>query len=671
MNQASTTQPPQPDINALWRLLQDKGLPAALQLAQTQLEIHGRHPALLQPVGQLLLMAGRDADALPWLEAACAAHPDDLDAWNQRALVLSHLQRYTEAHAAYLELLRLAPALPALFVNIGGNLNHARRFREAETWLRKGLALAPDTPELKANLVAALVQQDKTGEATALINALEKIGFQPVELLEAKATLLQRMGRYVDAERLVRQVLVHVPQHIGLLRLLANVVGYLGRLDEQLVLYEQLLMLAPEQTEVRSGMLFLLNYAAHSDGPSLLTQARQYGEQLRAQFDRRGHRAYSTWNCDAQPARLRVGLVSGDFRNHPIGYFLDDVIPAMATSGIELFAYTNQIREDELTQRMRPHFSAWCDITALDDEQAARRIHDDGIHILVDLSGHMDQHRLPLFTWKAAPVQASWLGYLGTTGVQEIDWVIADRHMAPEHAPSDFVEQIWRMPDSYVHLSRPIDTHSHALTGAPSAALGHVTFGSFNNPAKMTDVVVALWARVLHAVPDAKLFMKNPQFQEPAVIAHTLARYAAHGIGADRLILEGPSSRPNLLAAYNRVDIALDPFPYTGGTTSLEALWMSVPVMSLRGSRFMSRMGETLLMNAGLPDWIADDADHYVQLAVSHANDRATLTRLRAGALREQVLTSPLMNTTCFARDVEQTFQDMWAYWAEKTRPTS
>ena len=666
MNQASTTPPPQPDVDALWQLMQNKGLPAALQLAQTQLEIHGRHPALLQPVGELLLMAGRDAEALPWLEAACAVRPDDLNAWNQRALVLSHLQRYTEAHAAYLELLRLAPTLPALFINIGGNLNHARRFQEAEIWLRKGIALSPETPALKANLVTSLIQQGKTAEATALIDALEKSGFHSVELLEAKATLLQHAGRYVDAERLVRQALAHAPQQIGLLRLLSGIVGYLGRPDEQRSLNEQVLMLDPEQMEVRSSLLFLLNYAAHSDGPSLLAQARQYGERLRAQFDQRGHRPYSTWKCELAPARLRVGLVSGDFRNHPIGYFLDDVIPAMATSGIELFAYANQVREDALTQRMRPHFAAWCDIAALDDEQAARRIHDDGIHILVDLSGHIDQHRLPLFIWKPAPVQASWLGYLGTTGVQEIDWVIADRFMAPEDAPSDFVEQIWRMPDSYVHLSPPTD--AVALTGAPSVARGHVTFGSFNNPAKMTDVVVALWSQVLHAVPDAKLFMKNPQFREPAVMQQTLARYAAHGIGAQRLILEGPSSRADLLAAYNRVDIALDPFPYTGGTTSLEALWMSVPVLSLRGSRFMSRMGETLLMNAGLPDWIAEDAEHYVQLAVSRASDRTSLVRLRAGALREQVLTSALMNTTRFARDVEQTFQDMWAHWVEKTR---
>ncbi|QEI05272.1 tetratricopeptide repeat protein [Pigmentiphaga aceris] len=666
MNQ-TTHQAQQPDVDALWQCAQHQGTDAALQLAQAQLATHGRHPALLQPVGQLLLMAGRDAEALPWLEAACAARPDDLDAWNQRALVLSHLHRHTDAHTAYQELLRLAPTLHSVFVNIGSNLNHARRFQEAETWLRKGLALAPDAPELKANLVAALVQQGKIGEAAALINALEKIGYQPVELLEAKATLLQRMGRYVDAERLVRQVLVHVPQHVGLLRLLANVVGYLGRPDEQLALYEQVLTLAPEQTEVRSSLLFLLNYAAHSDGPSLLAQATQYGEQLRVQFKQRGHRAYSTWHCEAQPARLRVGLVSGDLRNHPVGYFLDDVIPAMAASGIELFAYANQIREDELTQRMKPHFSAWCDIAALDDEQAARRIHDDGIHILVDLSGHSDQHRLPLFTWKAAPVQASWLGYLGTTGLQEIDWVISDRYMAPEHAASDLVEKIWRMPDSYVHLSRP--ANAVALTGAPSATLGHVTFGNFNNPAKMTDVVVALWARVLHAVPGSRLFMKNPQFQEPAVIQHTLARYAAYGIGAERLILEGPSPRADLLAAYNRVDIALDPFPYTGGTTSLEALYMSVPVLSLRGGRFMSRMADTLLMNAGLSDWIADDADHFVQLAVSHAADRATLGRLRAGELREQVLASALMDTTRFARDVEQTFRDIWAQWVEKHIP--
>lgn len=659
----------QPDLAAIHAMVGREGPEAALQFAQTQLRLHGRHPALLQPVGELLLLLSRDAEALPWLEEACAVAPENLDAWNQRALALSHVQRHADAHDAYMQAIQLAPQVPALFANIGSNLNNADRFREAEEWLRKGLLIAPDAPELRTNLAVCLIRQGRSAEGAALVDALLRSGYHAAEVLEAKATLLHRAGRYTEAETLVRQLLLRTPDSQGLLLLLAAIAGSLGRVEEQSAVVRRVLALDPLHGDAQSNLLFALNYAEHSDGAALLAEARRYGAILRAKAEKQGARAYAAWSCTSRPERLRVGLVSGDFRHHPVGYFLDDVVPALAGSSIELVAYPNQSVEDELTQRMKPHFSAWRSIAGLDDAQAAQLIHEDGIHVLVDLSGHTAMHRLPVFALKPAPVQASWLGYLGTTGVPEIDWVIADPYIAPEYAASYLAENIWRMPDSFVHLSPPAEAVS--LGGLPVATAGHVTFGNFNNLAKMTDAVVALWARVLHAVPDSRLFLKCPQLADSALVRQTQARYAAHGIAADRLVLEGPSSRAELLAAYKRVDIALDPFPYTGGTTSLEALWMSVPVLTLRGDRFMSRMGETLMTNAGLSNWIADDADHLVRLAFDHAADRQALAHLRAGALRVQVLASPLMDTARFARDVEQALWGMWAHGRHRVRGTA
>ncbi len=661
---ASGDAVPAPDVAAIRHAMQQAGIPAALQVAQAQLTRHGQHPALLQPIGELLLLAGRDADALPWLEAAGKAHPGDIDVWNQRALALSRLQRYDDAHMAYLQAVELAPGLAPLFINLGSNLNKAARYREAESWLRKGLQLAPDSPELRTNLAISLIQQGRIDEAQVGVDALLRAGYHAAELLEAHALLLHHAGKYQEAESLLRQLLTQQPHSPTLQYQLAQAAGSLGRLDEQAALLRQVLAADPTRDDIQSSLIFILNYAQTSSAESLLAEARRYGAMLHAKHRAKGRSTYTKWRCDSQPARLRVGLVSGDFRNHPIGHFLESVVPVLAGSSIELVAYANQVAEDALTQRIKPHFAAWCDISNLDDAQAAQRIHDDGVHILVDVSGHTAKHRLPVFALKPAPIQASWLAYLGTTGVPEIDWVIADRHIAPEHAPSHFVEGIWRMRDSYVHLSQPHE--AVALTGAPILSQGFITFGSFNNLAKMTDAVVAVWARVLHAVPGSKLFLKTPQLRDPAVVSQTQARYGAHGIAADRLILEGSSPRADLLAAYNRVDIALDPFPYTGGTTSLEALWMSVPVLTLRGERFMSRMGESLLMNAGLAGWIAEDTDHLLRLAVAHAADRDALAHLRAGGLRSQVLASPLMDSQRFARDVETTFQEMWASWSNK-----
>lgn len=651
-----------PDVGAIRDLARRDGLQAALHLTHLQLDQCGRHPDLLQLSGELLLTMGRDAEALPWLDEACTVQPDNVDAWNQRALALSHLGRHDAAHEAYLHAVRLAPGVAALYANIGSNLNNADRCREAEHWLRRGLEIDPDAPALKTNLAISLIHQSRTAQAVALVDGLLKSGYQPIEVLEAKATLLNMAGRYAEAEKLLRLLLDnHAPDQApraSLLRLLSSVMGSLGKLDEQLALLRQEVALNPGALDAQSSLIFMLNYAQHSDGAMLLAEARRYGDILRTRTASRGLRAYTAWQCDPQPTRLRVGLVSGDLRSHPIGYFLDDLVPAMAACDIELVAYSNVLVEDALTERMKSNFSTWHTIAGLDDVQTAKLIHDDRIHVLVDMSGHSDRQRLPVFALKPAPVQASWIGYLGTTGVPEIDWVIADSYMAPPGEPSHFVERIWRMRNSCVHLSAPADGIAPEVLPVPTR--GHVTFGSFNNLAKMTDAVVALWARVLHAVAGSCLFLKCPQLKEPAVVQRTLARYAAHGITADRLILEGPSPRADLLAAYNRMDIALDPFPYTGTTTSLEALWMSVPMLSMRGDRFMSRMGESLLMNAGLPGWIADDADHLVQLAVAHVADVDALAGLRAGGLRDRLLASPLMNTAQFARDLERAFWGMW-----------
>lgn len=654
-------EPPRaPDIAAILALVRSSDLHAALRLAQAQIDLCGKVTALLQPMGEILLRLGQNDEALVWLEDACSAQPDHLDALNQRGMTLSRLLRYSKAHQAYLQALRVGPQVPALFANIGANLNKAQDFKQAELWLRKGLALKADAQDVQANLANALIGQGRMDEAQVLVKGLLQNGFQVVEVLQAHATLLNAAGKFVEAEALVRQLLQQDPGNESLCLLLFMIMDNLGRSDEKMELMQRLLATDLQLDAVQSSLVFTLNYSEAADAAELLKQARRYGAMLRKQQAANDVQPYPSWRIEPQPAMLRVGLVSGDFRDHPVGYFLDEVVPALRGSRIELFAYQTMDQEDALTQRMRPHFAQWRRLVGLENAQAAKLIHEDGVHVLVDLSGHTRGHRLPVFALKPAPVQATWLGYLGTTGVPEIDWVIADAHIAPAGTEKEFVEGIWRMPESYVHLSPPVCDIK--LAGLPALDKGHITFGNFNNLAKMTDAVVALWARVLHAVPGSRLFLKCPQLQASAAVQRTQERFALHGISAEQLTLEGPSPRAALLDAYNRVDIALDPFPYTGGTTSLEALWMSVPVLTLRGDRFMSRMGVTLMTHAGLPDWIAENADHLVQLAVAHSRDLNRLAEVRSD-LRARVLASPLMDTARFAQQVEAALCGMWRHW--------
>ena len=351
-----------------------------------------------------------------------------------------------------------------------------------------------------------------------------------------------------------------------------------------------------------------------------------------------------------------------------MGYFAESVLAALASDcagRLELFVYATQAAGDAVTVRIKAYCHRWRAVSQLSDEALAATIRDDGVDILIDLSGHTADNRLPMFAWKPAPVQATWLGYFATTGVMAIDYLVADPWTLPAEEEVNFTETIWRLPETRLCFTPP----DEAVAIAPLGAIGNgqLTFGCFNHLTKVNDDVVALWARILAAIPEATLLLKAKQLQEPEARLAVIERFAAQGIAGDRLRLEGPTPRADYLDAYNRVDIALDPFPYPGGTTTVEALWMGVPVLTLAGSSFISRQGVGLLMNAGLPDWIATDPDDYVARAVAHGSDVRQLASLRAG-LRQQVMISPLFDAPRFARHFETALRGMWQRWCAQSR---
>jgi predicted O-linked N-acetylglucosamine transferase (SPINDLY family) len=436
----------------------------------------------------------------------------------------------------------------------------------------------------------------------------------------------------------------------------------LGQFDEALACTRRALEIKPDYHVAHSNLLFIHNYLGDQPASLMLADARRFGESAA-----RLARPYTTWPNPPEPERcLRVGLVSGDLCDHPVGYFLVGVLEALtlqAAGRVEIFGYPNRPSNDETGKRIRACCRGWHSAVGLSDEALARRIRDDAIDILIDLSGHTVHNRLPVFAWRPAPVQVSWLGYFATTGVAEMDYFMADPWTLPESEEAHFTENIWRLPETRLCFTPP---EAKVEAGPlPALAAGHVTFGCFNNLTKMNDAVVALWARVMASVPNSRLFLKSRQFAEASVRLGVAERFAAHGIDAGRLILEGYVPRANYLAAYQRVDIGLDPFPYPGGTTTVEALWMGVPVLTLAGERFLARQGVGLLMNAGLPEWVASSPDDYVAKAVSHASNLQRLAALRNG-LRQQVLASPIFDARRFAMHFENALRNMWRKWCGK-----
>jgi predicted O-linked N-acetylglucosamine transferase (SPINDLY family) len=568
-------------------------------------------------LGASLFRCGEECAEI--LAKAATLSPDDVECHNLLGSALMKCCRFSEAEAAFRRALQLRPDYAYAHFNLAMVLGDLERFPEAEISCRQALALSPD-----------------------FADALCYLG-----------RLLGELARPGEAEGCLRQALALKPDFTEGWASLGVILKDQGRLADAGAAFERALQLNPEYVLALSNLLFIQNYTLDARPASCLERARHFG----AVVGRSAKCQLSPSPAHPHPGPLRVGLVSGDLHNHPIGYFLEGVIEKIDPARITLLAYPTKRRGDALTDRLRPHFAHWTPIAGMSDEAAARRIHADAVDVLIDLSGHTANNRLSVFCWRPAAVQLSWLGYFATTGVAEMDFLLADPWtLLPEEEPW-FSERIWRLPETRLCFTQPEE--DVPVAPLPAMANGFVTFGCFNDLKKISDSVVGLWARVMLAVPDSRLFLKAAQLGEAAACARMVERFAAHGIAEHRLMMAGRSTRHAYLAAYGEVDIALDPFPYPGGTTTAEALWMGVPVLTLAGERFLSRQGVGLLMNAGLPEWVACDAADYVSRAAAHANDIGGLTALRAG-LRAQVLASPLFDAPRFARHMEAALFGMW-----------
>lgn len=501
-----------------------------------------------------------------------------------------------------------------------------------------------------------------------------------------RAMALQQAGSLSQAEVLYRQVLQLVPRHpvaLHYLGMIAHQVGKNeaaialireaisiapssamfcnlglvqrahGQVDAAIASYRQALALQPNFFEAHSNLLLALSYRA--SGAEYLAEARHYGRQAQTLA-----RVYDSWpSARTSSTQLRIGFVSGDLKNHPVGFFLEGILAHFDPARVLLIAYPTQSQEDELTQRMKARFGAWHSLVGLDDCAAARRIHDDGIHVLIDLAGHTADNRLPVFAWKPAPVQVTWLGYWASTGVPGMDYVLADRIVLPHAEARLFSETPWYLPDGRFFFTPPIACFTDSPAALPALRNGFLTFGCFQNLFKITDEVLALWGRIMRALPETRLRVQNKQMHSESTRNDLLRRMAQVGIAPQRVSLVGSVPRGEYLAAHAQVDMILDTFPYTGGTTTCEAMWMGVPTLTMCSPGMLGRQGAGLLASVGLGDWIANDAQEYANVGVHHASNWPKLSDLRQG-LRGRLLASPLCDAARFASHLQDAFEQMW-----------
>jgi predicted O-linked N-acetylglucosamine transferase (SPINDLY family) len=398
-----------------------------------------------------------------------------------------------------------------------------------------------------------------------------------------------------------------------------------------------------------------LAYLPQPDPQTLFLEHRRWAERHAAPLAAEA-RPYA--NDPAPDRPLRVGYVSPDLREHPVASFLTPVLAHHDRSRFHVTCYADVARPDGVTRHLQTLADAWRDLPGRSDAQVADLIQADSTDILVDLAGHTACNRLLVFARKPAPVQVTHFGYPNTTGLSTMDYRISDRYADPPGRTEAYhTEELVRLPEvawCYRPLAAP------EVTPLPARAAGHVTFGSLNNLAKITPQAIALWSELLRAVPGSRLVLLTGAGSQADQRLHDL--FGQHGIDRARLELLGRRPRDRYLALYQEMDIALDPFPYNGGVTTCDALWMGVPVVTLAGESYVSRQGVALLSNLGLDDWVAGAPDAYVDIATRWAHDVEGLGRLRAG-LRERMTNSPLTDGLRFTRFLAEAYRWMWQRW--------
>ena len=429
-----------------------------------------------------------------------------------------------------------------------------------------------------------------------------------------------------------------------------------GRLADATAAFQRALTLDPEQGESFFNLLYLGNYDPDMSPAALAELHRAFGR-------RRESVAPLRHDNDRDPGRkLRVGYVSPDFRQHSVAYFAEPLLAAHDPAAVEVTCYAAVKKRDEVTERLQSRAGAWRNILGMTDAAAADCIRADRIDILIDLAGNTAGNRLGIFARKPAPVQATYIGYPNTTGLTRVDYRLTDAQADPP-AEDDglYTEQLYRLPRCFLAYRPPPE--APPVAARPSLTAGRVTFGSFNALTKINARTVATWAAILHALPNARLILKNASLVDPATQARYRELFASHGIAAARveLVAYVPDKRGHL-GLYHRIDIALDTFPYNGTTTTCEALWMGVPVVTWRGDRHAGRVGASLLAAVGLDELVAPSVEGYVALAQELAGQPERLAAM-SGALRGRLAASPLLDAAGLARAVEAAYREMWRRW--------
>lgn len=618
----------------------------------------------LSNLGALLVELDRPLEALQVLDQAIALAPEHAGAYYNR----SKSQRAKGDDVAEIDDLEravvLKPEFPEALSELGLAYHKDGRPDEAMEVLRKAIEVAPSFVEARINL--GLVT-NALGRSDAAIESYE----EAIKIDPSNATAyynlgvaLSRVPAHEAAINAYEKALTLDPSHSEAANNMSTNLAALGRLDAACAVLERAVSINPEFSDAESNLVLRRQYDSKSTSEFRYESARAWQRRHGSQVERPSH----ILNTRDSDRAIKVGFVSPNICRHPVGFFLLPLFDQYDRQNVSLSLFSDNLRDDEMTDRLRNAASHWQDIQGLDTDEVAKTVAANEIDILFDLAGHTGRNRMPVFARRAAPVQVTWAGYVGATGLDAMDYLMTDERQT---IPSDLqfmTEQPVYMPGNYVAFEPPANAPD--VGPLPCLANGFVTFGCFNNIDKINADVVAVWSNILNAMPGSKLSMITFDLGDEAVQARIKDEFMKHGISSDRLSLRGKLPALELLAAYNQIDIALDPFPYSGGLTTLESLWMGVPVVTRRDAdRFAGRHSVTHMTAAGVTELIAKDGKHYVELAAELGSSHERMTAYR-NTLRHRLADSPACDGASFARHFERACRIMWQRWCRDESPS-
>ena len=607
------------------------------------------------------LNQGKFKEAIKPLQKLTELQPNNAQVFFKLAFVYKEIGQISQAIDSLQQAIKLQPNHPIAYNNLGFLYREKGQLSQAENCFQQAIKQKPEYLEAYNNLGEVYREKGELNQARKYFQQAIKINPNHAQGYYNLGNVYRDANNLSEGIKLYHKAIEIDHNYFQALNNLGNLYKQAGDVTEAIKFYQQAIKIKADYVPSWDNLLFCLHYSSNYQPLEIYNQHQGWAETL-ANPLLQEKPSYS--NNINQERRLRIGYVSGDFKTHSVAYFLESLLKNHDHNQFEIICYSNTKKTDATTERLRELADKWRDIYSLKDEQVAALIREDVIDILIDLSGHTEGNRLLVFARKPAPIQVTYLGYPNTTGLNAIDYRFTDV-WADTKRKNDYLhsEKLVYLPHGFL-CYQPLD-NSPQVDALPALSNNYITFGCFNNLPKVTPELISYWAEILKALPTSKLILKSKSLSDTATRKYFQQLCQQHKINPQQIEMIGWIADKNQhLSLYNQIDIALDTFPYHGTTTTCEALWMGVPVITLAGKSHVSRVGVSLLSSVRLEDFIAYSVDDYIQKAIALANNQKQLQQLRAN-LRQQMLNAPLTNGKLITKSIEDAYGNMWKHWCQ------